>query len=73
MLNSNSAVNILHRLFNETITNYKKITITYLCDYRKDCNTEQGSLSHMKKWKKILADKGFWGTVLIDLSKAFDT
>lgn len=35
--------------------------------------TKHGSLSVIESWKLILDDKGFYETVLIDLSKAFDT
>ena len=43
-----------------------------MCGYRKGCNTQQGLVSLIGKWKKILVDKGFGGTVLIDLLKVFD-
>ena len=56
------------------INNHIKIYLSpYLCGYRKRYNTQQALVSLIEKWKKILDNKGFWGVVLMDLSKAFDT
>ena len=45
----------------------------HLCGYRKGFNTQTALLSLIEKWKSILDKKGFSGTVLMDLSTAFDT
>ena len=55
------------------VNDYSKSFISIFCGYRKGCNTQEVLVSLIKKWKKILDDKGFGGAVLIDLSKAFDT
>ena len=45
----------------------------YLCGYWKGFNTQYALLSLVEKWKKELDNKGYPGTILMDLSKAFDT
>ena len=45
----------------------------YLCGYRKDFSIQLALLSLTEKWKKILDNKGFGGTVSMDLSKTLDT
>ena len=52
------------------ISNYLSF---YLCGYRKGFNSHQALLSLIENWKKVLDKKGFRGTVLMDLYKAFDT
>ena len=47
--------------------------LPYLCGYRKGFSTQQGLLSLLERWKKVLDKKGYGGAVLMDLSKAFDT
>ena len=44
-----------------------------VCVDKKGYNTQQGLVSLIEKWIKILGDKGSWGAVLMDLLKAFDT
>ena len=44
----------------------------YLRNYRKGFITQIALLWLMESCKKILHDKDFGGTVLMDLSKAFD-
>ena len=44
----------------------------YLRGYRKGFNTQHTFLSLIEKWKETLDSKGYPGTVLMDLSKAFD-
>ena len=44
----------------------------YLHRYRKGFTTKL-ALSLIEKWKKVLHNKGFGGTVLMHLSKAFNT
>ena len=45
----------------------------YLCGYKKDFSTKYALLSPIERWKNILDEKRFGGTVLMDLSKVFDT
>ena len=45
----------------------------YLCGYRKGYNTQYALMAMIEKWKQILDNNGHAGTVLMDLSKAFDT
>ena len=44
-----------------------------LCRYRKGFSTQTALNILLEKWKKILDDNGYTGTLLMDLSKAFDT
>ena len=44
----------------------------YLCGYRKGYNVQQALVSLIKKWKKILDDKGFGVAILTNLSNTFD-
>ena len=60
----------MQKQINGFISNYLS---PYLCGYWKDYNTQQALLALIEKWKKKLDDKAYGGTVLIDLSKAFDT
>ena len=46
---------------------------SYLSGHRKGFNTEKALLSLIEKWKIALDSKGYSGTVLMDLSKAYDT
>ena len=45
----------------------------YLCAYRRGCNTEDALLRLLENWRDHLDNKEIVGTVLCDLSKAFDT
>ena len=45
----------------------------YLCAYKKRCNTEDALLRLLENWRKHLDSKQIVGTILCDLSKAFDT
>ena len=44
-----------------------------MCGYRKDFSTQHALLSLIEKWKKVLDNKRYSGSILMDLSKAFDT
>ena len=52
------------------ISNY---LFPYLRGYRKSFSSQQALLSLIENWKKILDKNGSRGTVLMGLSKAFDT
>ena len=45
----------------------------YLCAYRKGCNSEDALLRLLENWRNHLDKKEIVGTILCDLSKAFDT
>ena len=40
--------------------------------YRKGFDTQQAFLILVENWRKSLDNKGYGGTILVDLSKAFD-
>ena len=44
-----------------------------LCGFRKGFSTEHALIAFIEKWKKSLDQKGYAGSILMDLSKAFDT
>ena len=43
-----------------------------LCGFRKSHNTQHALFKLLHSWQKELVQKGFMGTILIDLSKAYD-
>ena len=51
----------------------------YLCGYRKGYNSQYALIAMIEKWKKSLdtmdsqGNRGKFGAILMDLSKAFDT
>ena len=45
----------------------------YMCGYRKGYNTQYALMALLEKWKQSLDNHGYAGTVIMDLSKAFDT
>ena len=64
---------IFEKLIQNQIVGYMKNVLSpYLCDYRKNFNTQQSLLALIENWEKVLDNKGFEGAVLMDLSKAFD-
>ena len=44
-----------------------------LCEYRKGISTQTALTMLPEKWKKVLDDIGYAGTVLMDLSNVFDS
>ena len=45
----------------------------YMCGYRKGFSTQYALIALIEKWKNSLDNHGYAGSVLMDLSKAFDT
>ena len=45
---------------------------THLCGFRKKYSTQHALFLLLKNWQKCLDKRGFIGTVLMDLSKAYD-
>ena len=43
-----------------------------LCGFRKACSTQHALFRLLQKWQKELDSGGFIGTILMDLSKAYD-
>ena len=59
-------------LFNQ-ISNYcQNILSPYLSGFRKGYSTQYTLLEMIKNWKNCLDNSGVIGTILMDLSKAFD-
>ena len=45
----------------------------FLCGYRKGYNAQHALLSLLEKWRIVLDENGYGASLLMDLSKAFDT
>ena len=43
-----------------------------LCGFRKDHSTQHALFKWLQPWQKELNNSGFIGTILMDLSKAYD-
>ena len=50
----------------------EKILSPKLCAFRKGHSTQHALLNLLKNWQKTLSKSGVLGTVLMDLSKAYD-
>ena len=65
---------MIEKLIQNQINLHEKYFLSpYLCVYRKGFNSQQALISSIERWRKSLDNKGYRGTVLMDLSKAFDT
>ena len=51
---------------------YWKNTLNFIAAYRKTYSSSHVLMSVIENWKKYLDNKNIVGTVLMDLSKAFD-
>ena len=64
---------IFERVLFEQIEKFsKKILSPKLCGFRKGHSTQHALLNLLKNWQKTLDKSGVLGTVLMDLSKAYD-
>ena len=64
---------IFERMMFEEILKYMDIYLSpYIFGYRKGHSTEQCLIPMIEMWKKAMDNKGDAGSVLTDLSKAFD-
>ena len=45
----------------------------YMCGYRKGYNTQYALITLLQKWKIMLDNHGYACTIIMDLTKAFDT
>ena len=65
---------IFKRLKQKQIVGYvENFLFPYLCGYNFFFNRQQALLALTENWKKVLDNKGFGGSMLMDLSKAFET
>ena len=64
---------IFERIMRKQITDYiGKFLSPFLCGCRKGFSTQYALLSLIERWRLCLDKQGFAGTLLMDLSKAFD-
>ena len=62
------------RLLSEQISNFMDDKFSpYLCGFRKGYSTQHALLKLLENWRSYLDNKELVGTILCDLSKAFDT
>ena len=60
---------LLERLMHKQITFYNdQFLPPYMCGYRKGFSTQHALLFLIEKWKTVIDNKGYGGTVLMDLS-----
>ena len=65
---------VFERLLFDQISNFfKGILSDLLCGFRKNYSTQHALLNLLMHWQKSLDKAGIVGTVLMDLSKAFDS
>ena len=65
---------VFERIMQKQINAYiEKFFSPYLCGFRKGFGTQDALTSLIEKWKSSLDQNGYAGSVLMDLSKAFDT
>ncbi|XP_057296156.1 uncharacterized protein LOC130625097 [Hydractinia symbiolongicarpus] len=70
----NSFSKILERLlFNQISSYFQPIFSSLLCGFRSKYNTQNALFRLIGKWHQCLDKSGVVGTVLMDLSKAFDS
>ena len=61
------------RLMLEQVIAYSEsFLFQYHCGFRKGYATQQALVRFLEKCRSVLDNKGFAGTILLDLSKAFD-
>ena len=64
---------VFEKLIEKQLSTFMKNRLSkYLCGFRKGYSTQQALLNLIHTWQKCLAKSGKIGTVLMDLSKAFD-
>ena len=65
---------VFERILAEQITEFmSEMFSPYLCGFRKGFGTQHALLKLLEDWRKYLDNKEIIGTILCDLSKAFDT
>ena len=64
---------IYEKVLNDQITKFAEKVLSHkLCGFRKGYSTQTAILNLLKNWENCLDNKGVVGTVLMDLSKAYD-
>ena len=65
---------VFERIMEQQIAPYmEEFMSPYLCGFRKGFSTQHALIALIEKWKSSLDQKGYAGSILMDLSKAFDT
>ena len=69
-----SGLKSFERIIQGQIGNFvDKLLSPYLRGYRKGYSVQPALITLLEKWRISLANDGFGGAILMDLSKAFDT
>ena len=64
---------IFEKVIYQQLTDYiDKLLSIFLCGFRKGCSTQHALFRLIQAWQEELDNSGFVGTVLMDLSKAYD-
>ena len=65
---------VFEKILHEQMSNYMDLKLSiYLCGFRKGYSTQHSLLNMIEKWKNWLDKKGgIIGSILMDLSKAYD-
>ena len=65
---------VLERIMETQLRSFiEKSFSQYMCGYRKGYNTRYALMAFLEKWKKSIDNHGYAGSIIMDLSKAFDT
>ena len=64
---------VYERLIYNQLSEYSESFLSHvLCGFRKAYNTQHALFKLFQSWQKELDNEGFVGTILMDLSKAYD-
>ena len=65
---------VFERIMEKQIAAYmEEFMSPYLCGFRNGFSTQYALIALIEKWKSSLDQKGYAGSILMDLSKAFNT
>ena len=65
---------LFERLVQDQIMAFIKAYLyMYICGYRKGYRNQHALITLIEKWNKSLGGRGYFGAIITDLSKAFDT
>ena len=64
---------VFERIMEKKIADMEEFMSPYLCGFRKGFSTQHALIALIEKWKSSLDQKGYAGSILMDLSKAFNT
>ena len=59
-------------LYDQIATYFENVFSRYQCGFREDCSAQHCLLALIEKWEKIVDGGSVSGSLLTDLSKAFD-